>query len=354
MTSVRSQDRLPARRRRLVGAFTLLLAAASCGRTPAPPEAPAEAEDEFSVMNFNLHLYGLADRRSTGLLEPKPEAERNAVAAIIARERPDVLAVQEVGNPTVFEEFRYALKEAGLDYPHAEYLQRGQSEQNLAVLSRYPITDRQPRTEDRYSLGEAQVAVLRGFIDVEIQVRPDYKLRLLVAHLKARVFHALGQTEMRRNEARLLNKHVRAHLKENPGINLLVVGDMNDTYSSAALREIMGKQQQFVRDARPADEVGDVWTYFEPGEDEYSRIDYLLVSEGLWPELVPDRTRAVRHPLNLLASDHRPILGIFKARECAPSGASPFPGASGTEPADTLRGADDSNGSALPERDPPR
>ena len=132
-----------------------------------------------------------------------------------------------------------------------------------------------------------------------------------------------------------------------------MVGDLNDTFSSAALREIMGSRQQFVRDVRPADEVGDVWTYFTPGEDEYARIDFLLASEGLWPEVVKDRTRVARHPLNLLASDHRPLVGVFRARECAPTGESSASTVSGNEPADTVRDADDSNGSALPEPGPP-
>lgn len=357
MTSGRSPIREWARHLSPAGVLVLVLAAASCGRAPASLPAaapPSAAEDEFSVMTFNLHLYGPADRHGTGLLAPKPEVERNAVAAIIARERPDVLAVQEIGNPSIFAEFRDALGKAGLDYPHMEYLQRGQSELNMAVLSRFPITDRRPRTEDRYGLGEVQVAVLRGFIDVEIEVRPDYRFRLMAAHLKAKVFHALGQTEMRRNEARLLNKHIRAHLKDNPEINLLVLGDLNDTFQSAPLREVMGSQQQYMRDLRPPDEVGDVWTYFSPGDDEYSRIDYMLVSEGLWPEVVPDRTRAVRHPMSLLASDHRPVLGVFKARECKPGGGHPAgsPAVTANESAGISPGADDSNGSALPASGP--
>lgn len=330
------------------GLLAVLLGAASCGRdtvvpppTPPPP-AEASAPDAFSVMSFNLHLYGPADRTGTGRLDPKPEAERRAAVAIIARERPDILAVQELGNPSVREEFHEALARAGLEYPHVEYLQRGQSELNLAVFSRFPITDRRPHVDDRYTLGQAEIMVLRGFLDIEIEVRPDYRFRLLVAHLKAKVFHALGQTEMRRNEARLLNKHIRNYLKEQPDINLLVVGDMNDSWSSAALRELMGSEQQYVRDARPADEVGDVWTHFSPGDDGYNRIDYMMMSAGMWPEMVHDRTRVVRHPLGGLASDHRPLLGVFIARECPPAG-----------PAGNPPGAGDSSGSAPPVSDPP-
>lgn len=291
----------------------------SCGRAPAPETvaSSAPAADEFSVMTFNLNQYNQTDRSGTGVPEPKPEREREAVIRIIAGARPDILAVQEIGNPSVFAEFRYELEKAGLNYPHVEYLQRGQSELNLAVLSRFPLTDRRPRTEDRYSIGEAQIAVLRGFIDVEIKVHPEYRFRLMVAHLKSKVFHQFGQTEMRRNEARLLNKHVRAWLKDNPEINLVVVGDFNDVYSSAALREVMGSNQQYLRDLRPADVVGDVWTFMDPTRDEYSRIDYILVSPGMWPEVVFEKTQVVRDRLNVLASDHRPLLAVFKARESA-------------------------------------
>ncbi|HRZ11131.1 MAG TPA: endonuclease/exonuclease/phosphatase family protein [Kiritimatiellia bacterium] len=353
-----SHARKAARRPARAGLAGCLLLLASCGRAPEPPPPapPAAAADEtFSVMSFNLHLYGLADRTGTGRLEPKPDEERAAVVAVIARERPDILAVQEIGDPSVLAEFRDALARAGLDYPHAEYLQRGQSELNLAVLSRFPITDRQPHVDDQYTLGQAEVLVLRGFLDVEIEVGPEYRFRLLGAHLKSKVFHALGQTEMRRNEARLLNKHIRGYLKDRPDINLLVVGDFNDTPASAALREVMGSQQQYARDLRPPDEVGDVWTYFSPGDDNYSRIDYMLASEGMWPETVVERTRAIRHPLGALASDHRAILGVFRARECAPSGpTAPAPSvAAAEEPAETAPVAPGSSGSDRPSRGPP-
>lgn len=302
-----------------------VLLAASCGRAPAPvTPAPAVSEpsvaatedipladDEFSVMTFNLHYYALADRGGPQP-EQKPAREREAVVDIIARIKPDILAVQEMGNRAIFEEFRAALHAAGLNYPHQEFLQRGQSELNMAVLSRYPMTDRQPRLDDRYSIGEAEIAVLRGFVDVEIEVAPEYRFRLMTAHLKSKVFHQLGQTEMRRNEARLLNKHVRNFLKDTPDINLLVVGDFNDNPGSAALREVAGADQQYLQDVRPVDFVGDAWTYFDPGADQYSRLDYMLVSYGMAPEVVREKTRVIRDRLNMVGSDHRPVVTVFK------------------------------------------
>ena len=293
----------------IIGVFTCLLSImAGCGN---PPES-----DTFSVMTYNLQQYTLMDRDGDGESDdPKPQDERDAVTVLIAKQGPDVLFVQEMGDEMVFAQFRRALQDAGLSYPYAELLQRGRIEVNLAVLSRYPIVSVQHRTNDWYSISSAKVPVTRGFLDVEIQVTPSYRFRLLGAHLKSKVYSPLGQTEMRRNEARLLNKAVRAILKENPDINLLVAGDMNDDYASAPMREVKGRRGGELTDLRPVDDVGDAWTCFRAATDGHRRLDYLLVSEGMKPEVVEERTRVVRDPLTYIASDHRPVIGVFRAAD---------------------------------------
>ena len=269
----------------------------------------------FSVMTYNLHQYALMDRDGGGALDdPKPENERRAVVRLIAKENPDVLSVQEMGDATVFAQFRADLRAAGLNYPYAERLERGRFDVNLAVLSRFPIVSVQNRTNEWYSIGEAKVPVARGFLDVEIQVAPQYRFRLLSAHLKSKVYSPLGQTEMRRNEARLLNKIVREILERTPGVNLLVAGDLNDDYNSAPLREVIGRRGGELTDLRPLDFGGDAWTCFESATDSFSRFDYFLVSKGMLPEMVREQTRVVRDPLTYEASDHRPVVAVFRNR----------------------------------------
>jgi len=291
----------------ILGTFLLLLS--GCDRQPAPKET-------FSVMTYNLHQYALMDRDGGGELDdPKPENERRAVMRLIIAQHPDVLSVQEMGDATVFAQFRDDLRVAGLDYPYAELLERGRIEVNLAVLSRFPIVSVQNHTNDCYSIGEAKVAVTRGFLDVEIQVNPRYRFRLLAAHLKSKVYNPLGQTEMRRNEARLLNKAIRGILEENPDINLLVAGDLNDDYNSAPLREVSGRRGGEMTDLRPVDSSGDVWTCFQSATDSFSRFDYFFVSDRMLPEVVREQTRVVRDPLTYEASDHRPVIAVFRAAD---------------------------------------
>ncbi|MGE4490493.1 MAG: endonuclease/exonuclease/phosphatase family protein [Kiritimatiellales bacterium] len=270
----------------------------------------------FSVMTYNVHQYTLTDRDGDGVEDdPKPDAERMAVVKLIAQENPDVLLLQEMGDAGQFMQFREDLKSAGIEYGWTDLLQRGNGEANLALLSRLPVVSVQHRTNDWYSIGEAKVAVARGFLDAEIQVTAQYRFRLIGVHLKSKVYSPLGQTEMRRNEARLLNKAVREILEGNPGINLLVAGDMNDDYASAALREVAGRRGGELTDLRPVDSVGDAWTCFSRSSDSFSRFDYFFVSEGMLPEVIRDRTHVVRSPLTYLASDHRPVVAVFAAED---------------------------------------
>lgn len=286
------------------------------GSGAAPDDRPGPGE--FSVMSFNVHQYSIQDRDGDGQAnDPKPDGERQAVIEIIRRERPDILAVQEMGDPAVFQEFLYALKEAGLEYEHVEYLRRGKSNINLALLSRFPFASRESHLDDIYSIGDAKMPVARGFIDVVVQVNTSYTIRILCAHLKAKVFSPMGHTEMRRNEARLLNKHVRQAMKDNPDGNVLVLGDLNDSFQSAALREVMGKRNRILFDLRPEDQWGDVWTHFSREDDTYARIDYFLVNGALLPEVNGEKTHAVRNELTYLASDHRPIVAVIRAADAA-------------------------------------
>ncbi len=278
------------------------------------------------MATYNLAWYSLDDRDGDGQRnDPKPAAERDAMASLLARIDADVLAVQEIGPTAMVEDLRHNLRARGLDYPYVDHAIRPQSDLGLAVFSRFPIVERKPRLDDAYRIGATNLPVLRGFADVTIEAAPGYRFRLIVAHLKSKTYHPLGQTEMRRNEARLLANHVRRALRSDPALNLLVAGDLNDSPDSGPLQEIVGQGAIRLIDLRPADAVGDVWTHQGRGIDIYSRIDYLLASPGMAQEFVRGRSRAVRDPSVAVASDHRPLVAVFTARDAAPDSADATP-----------------------------
>jgi len=287
----------------LASLFLLLTALQACRAT------------EFSVMTYNLRRYTLDDRDGDGRKDdPKPDSECRAIAQLIGKARPDVLAIQEIGNQTQLNAFMAWLKTEGLEYPHVELL-RNNHEVNLAVLSQFPIVGSTHHTNEWYSIGKAKLKVARGFLETEIEVEPGYRFHLLDAHLKSKVYSRLGQTEMRRNEARLLNKVVRGILKKNQGCRLLVVGDMNDNPNSAAFREMTGKTRKNLFDLRPAEASGDAWTYFQKSTDMHMRLDYILANAEMLGDAVREKSTVVRDPLTYEASDHRPVIAVFRTPE---------------------------------------
>lgn len=316
----------------VLSCLTLLVAvslgAIGCSRCSTAPESienakgsatlPRPDKGEFSVMTFNLNHYTLEDAQDTSdNQQPFPRPEADALVEIIRQAAPDILAIQGMGPADAWAEFQHCLRAAGLDYRYVEYLPRDGQNAHLGVLSRFPIVARQPHTEDRYTIGPTQFPVLRGFIDIDIEPNPGYRFRLIAAHLKSKRFHEYGQAEMRRNEARLLGNHIRAALAENPDINLLVLGDFNDEPGSRVLREVLEYQgKPLLFDLRPVDDAGDAWTR-RAEADTHQRTDYILPNSGMLNEVILAKTGILRSARLLNASDHRPLVATFVAREQA-------------------------------------
>ncbi|HMO63678.1 MAG TPA: endonuclease/exonuclease/phosphatase family protein, partial [Verrucomicrobiota bacterium] len=219
-----------------------------------------------------------------------------------------------------------ALRAGGLDLPHAEFVTGWDTNIQVAVLSRFPFSARRPHTNDSFLLQGRRFRVSRGFAEVEIAVRPDYRITLFNAHLKSRrQSPQADQAGLRLEEARLLREKVDARLKADPRANLLVAGDLNDTKDQPPIRALIGRGATALVDARPSERNGDTgftpnprwqprtiaWTHYYGVEDSYGRIDYFLVSPGLEKEWVREETYVHTVADWGLASDHRPLVITF-------------------------------------------
>jgi endonuclease/exonuclease/phosphatase family metal-dependent hydrolase len=164
-----------------------------------------------------------------------------------------------------------------------------------------------------------KVRVQRGFLHT-VFVRGGYRLHIVNAHLKSRMFHPrYNQTDMRRLEARLLKYYVNDIIQADPEANVIVAGDMNDVYSSSPMVTLRGADQRPDRrlyDLKPADSCGATWTHWWNMEDSYGRIDYVLVSPALLPEIDFSKTGIPHIPeLWFYASDHRPVITVITAKD---------------------------------------
>lgn len=286
----------------------------------------ALAADRFSVATYNVENYLAAP--VPGRTAKSAEAKAKVCDTLLLL-RADIVAFEEMGSTNAFLELRDSLKTAGLDYPHWEHLSGRDTNIHVAVLSRFPIVARRPHTNDSFLLDDRRFRVSRGFIEVDLQVTPQFQFTLLAAHLKSkRPVPEADQAELRLQEALLLREKIDAHLKAKPNSPLLVLGDFNDTREAKPVRTIIGRGRNALVDLRPeeATRAGPdapfqrtaanvTWTYFYNREDTYSRFDYVLANRALASRVVPEQTCVFALPWWREASDHRPVLVTFTLPE---------------------------------------
>lgn len=285
------------------------------------------AAEPFVVATYNLENYLV---QTTDTRAAKSDLARMRVRQAIRGVNADILALQEVGGTNALLELRSSLKKEGLDYPHWELVTGVDTNIQVAILSRLPITARHPHPKENFLLNGRRFQVSRGFAEVVVQAGKRYAFTLITAHLKSRRASVdADEADLREQEALRLREIIDARLKENPSVNLVVLGDFNDTKDSKSTRVLLGRGKSALIDVRPTERNGDTepnpiprfeprhiaWTHYYGKEDTYSRIDYILLSPGMARELKPDGTYVFTMPNWGSASDHRPVVATFASED---------------------------------------
>lgn len=302
-------------RGRWLGALLLFLA---YGRATA---------ETFRVATYNLNNYFLT---ATDSRAAKSSASLNQIHTHLLALKPDILAVQELSGAADFKHLQAELKRGGLDLPHFELVTGGDTNIYNAILSRFPIVARRSHTNDSYLLHGRRFRVGRGFAEVDVAVNERYHLTVMVAHLKSKRTVPEGdEAEMRLQEATIFREKIDARFRADPKVNLVVLGDFNDTKDTKPIKALRGRGKTALIDTRPAERNGDnlpaertgydprnvTWTYYFGVEDSYSRVDYILISPGLEKEWIKEETYVLTIPNWGLGSDHRPIVATFRTAD---------------------------------------
>lgn len=293
---------------------------------PVPQAKPAEIADPgaratsaggLRFIAYNVKNWLTMDRyvdRETLKDSPKPAAEKDAVVKILAANTPDVVGVCEIGTAGDLAELQESLKAAGLDLPHLHYVGGTDPVRHLALLSRFPITSTAKPAETEFKMNGRTFGINRGILDASITARGK-SYRFIGVHLKSkREIEEADQERMRIHEARLLRRHVDSILKADPAARLIVYGDFNDTRPSKAFKSVTGSYNDpgYLTAIPFRDGRGEAWTHYWALHDIYSRIDFVTVSRALRPEVDFRASHLIDDARWNDASDHRPLLGIFK------------------------------------------
>lgn len=289
------------------------------GDAPTVVAGPAVTEQDSALrfVSFNLKNWLTMERYSKGKKLPgrmKPDEEKAIVVATILAGNPDVLGVSEIGTRQDLEDLRSRLNASGCNLPHLYHTGGEDETRHLGLLSRFPITDTARPADDDYELSGRAFRIQRGILDATVQAG-DRHYRFLGVHFKSkREIEEADQAEMRRNEAHLLRTHIDTILKQDPGLRLIVYGDMNDTRREAPVRAVQGAYNSpgYLTAVRAKDSRGHVWTHHWEYQDIYSRFDYVLVNKLAKQDVDFDASR-ILDPENWFdGSDHRALLVVFR------------------------------------------
>ncbi|MEO7098088.1 MAG: endonuclease/exonuclease/phosphatase family protein [Luteolibacter sp.] len=268
-------------------------------------------------MTYNVENWLVMDRYVDGKTlknSPKPEKEKRAIIAIIARHAPDIIGICEVGEASDLVEIQEKLKAAGLDLPNMHYTGGMDPTRHIGILSRFPIKSTAKPTETEYQLDGKTYSINRGILDATIEARGK-TYRFVGVHLKSKRDSEQGDQEaIRLHEVRLLRRHLDSIMLTDPSARIVLYGDFNDTRATPAIKAVTGNYNSpTYMTALPAkDSHNEAWTHYWALNDIYSRIDYVMVSPALKPDTNFREAKVIDDADWNDASDHRAILATFK------------------------------------------
>lgn len=202
---------------------------------------------------------------------------------IIEEVRADVLCLVEVESRPVLRRFNEtALKAA--PYPHAMLID-GNDERGIdvGIMSRWPILDMRSHVDDP-DPNTNRAVFSRDCAEFQIDVPAGRKLWILCNHFKSRGYGSKADNDAKRKRqaervAQILKRFDLAKQW------VVVAGDFNELPGSDSLAPLLkhsGLRNAFEK--LPAN--ADRWTHRDDATpSKNDQIDYLLVSQALWPRL---------------------------------------------------------------------
>ncbi|MEG0025526.1 MAG: endonuclease/exonuclease/phosphatase family protein [Akkermansia sp.] len=240
------------------------------------------AEIRFLHLNVCNYFVEEDPKRSVHDRSIKSIKDRDAVADVIAAGEADVVGLCEMGGNHALADLQARLEKRGKKYPYGFVLERAGEERALAMLSRYPFHRNDSRQNVTVPEGNA-LNMLRGILDVTVDVQDGRMFRFLGVHLKSkRDLNGTADT-VRRRESYAVRLVLNEVIASSQGMPLLVFGDFNDGPTEPAVQIILGKRagKNGLTRLKPLDSRGERWTIFYGGGEEYLSYDHLLVNRTL-------------------------------------------------------------------------
>lgn len=253
-----------------------------CDALPEPGEPV-----RFVMQNVQNYFVAGERQRSRYVLSPKPAEAREAVAEGLARVKPDIIGLVEIGGPVSLQDLRARLEQRGLSYPYYRVLVRPGEDRALGLLSRYPIVADASAAQVPL-FGTSRRMMLRGLLDVTIRTEDGRLFRFVGAHLKSRVADdPAAAAALREKEAHTLAAYLQTEMRRSRRLPVLVFGDWNDSPDDSSVRLMvqgLSKDAALMR-LSPRDNGGEEWTHYYGRAKSYLVFDHLFVNKVLYQRM---------------------------------------------------------------------
>ncbi|MFZ2655136.1 MAG: hypothetical protein WAX69_09460 [Victivallales bacterium] len=249
-----------------------------------------------------------------GFSSSDPQDRKDAMASDLKLSGAEIIVLSGIKDAASADEIRKMLP----GFKLTGKVEGADKESIIAVISRISPDKFEALTDIKYKIEDTEMPVSKGFAHAVFSI-DGYKFHLIGADLKDRRQHPeYNQTDMRRYEARQLRYLVNGISKAEPGSNILVVGNFNDTCGMSPLKELYNRRSGIEKrlfDIRPVDPMKTTWTSWNRETDDYERTDYALASFSMVTEIVRGKTTLVPTENWKKFLSHRPLLVTISCKD---------------------------------------
>ena len=287
-------------------------------RTPRSATTWKPATDgTIRVATFNLlNLFDNVDDpyNDEERLPGKDAREIKLLAERFRMANADIVAVQEVENRQVLEEF------VNTYVPDMGYtdvvLFEGNNKRGIDVglISRYPLGATTSYRHLDFVDGKGNPMRFRRDL-LQVNVRPEgfKEFDVFVVHFKSKGGGAAKTLPIRVGEAKAARMIFDELLKTDRQKAFVVCGDFNDTYDSKPLQQLVGSGPRALKNLFGEIAKADRVTYNK--KPYRSMIDFLLVSPAMADAYVKDSYEIIQGTVESSGSDHNPVVATFKLKK---------------------------------------
>ncbi|SFH24993.1 endonuclease/exonuclease/phosphatase family protein [Pedobacter insulae] len=264
---------------RILGLATLFTLFWACS-PKINTNAKEQEGNSLKVMSYNIHHANPPSK--AGIID------LDAVAAVINKENPDIVGLQEVDKLTKrcgnVDQAKVLAEKTGLHYQFFKAIDHDGGEYGVAILSRYPIISSSKVALPQVMEGEARVMAV-----AEIILPNKMKVTFVNTHLDAQRPDSNRVVQM---------KAILTNLARVKGA-ILLVGDLNCEASKEPIA-LLDKtfKRSCVLNCAPT----------IPQDKPVKTIDYIALSKANWQlkshHVIPET----------YASDHRPVMAVYQLK----------------------------------------